>query len=166
MPKSAGNQARFGAGLLGSAPKKRSKLRFRFDFSGQNDKRTVEKKTRDDDILDSLSRQAHSENPPVPKTVSEIGEAVESVRQEPKHGHAGRSAFLVFLGGFLAIWSIGYVTKVYEIPYLSGLLQNQVVGMGIQTVTANPVPAGAVSALVLLSALYALHKKKGTRVYS
>ena len=149
---------------MGSGPKKRSKLRFRFDFSGPNDKRAVEKKAGDDDILDSLSRQAHSENLPVLKTVSESGKAVEPMQQRPKHNHAGRSAFLVFLGGFLAIWSIGYVTRAYEIPYLSGLLQNQVVGMGIQTVAANPVPAGAVSALVLLSALYALHKKKGTRL--
>jgi hypothetical protein len=76
-----------------------------------------------------------------------------------KRGSA-RGALVVFLGGFLAVWLYGYVTGAYEIPYLKGVTGSPEVQVGVQLVSANPVLFGAVSASVLLGALYLRHRKK------
>ena len=78
-------------------------------------------------------------------------------------GHPGRFAFLIFIGGFLAAWSYGYVTGAYSIPYISSIVQNRAVQVGIRTATANPVPTGVISASMFLAILYALHRRKTPR---
>ena len=76
-----------------------------------------------------------------------------------KRGSA-RGALVVFLGGFLAVWLYGYVTGAYEIPYLNGVTESPEVQIGVQLVVSNPILFGAVSASVLLGALYLRHRKK------
>ncbi len=73
---------------------------------------------------------------------------------------SARGALAVFLGGFLAVWLYGYVTGAYEIPYLRGVTESPEVQVGVQLVSSNPVLFGAVSASVLLGALYLRHRKK------
>jgi len=67
---------------------------------------------------------------------------------------------VIFLGGFLAVWLYGYVTGAYEIPYLRGVTTNPEIQVGVQLVSSNPILFGAISASVLLGALYFRHKKK------
>lgn len=67
------------------------------------------------------------------------------------------------MGGFFAVWLYGYVTKAYDIPYLSGVTQSPEVQIGIQLASSHPIILGAVSGVVLVSALgafYLRHKKK------
>jgi len=73
---------------------------------------------------------------------------------------SARGALVVFLGGFLAVWLYGYVTAAYEIPYLKGVTESPEVQVGVQLVSSNPIVFGAVSASLLLGALYLRHRKK------
>jgi len=58
------------------------------------------------------------------------------------------------------VWLYGYVTGAYEIPYLKGVTESPEVQIGVQLVVSNPIAFGAVSASVLLGALYLRHRKK------
>ena len=58
------------------------------------------------------------------------------------------------------MWLYGYVTGAYEIPYLNGVTGSPEVQIGVQLLVSNPILFGAVSASVLLGALYLRHKKK------
>ena len=116
--------------------------------------------------MNSLTKYAH----PQEGSVEEVPETEEAVQvQDPnqravpariRNRGSARGALVVFLGGFLAVWLYGYVTGAYEIPYLRGVTESPEVQVGVQLVSANPVLFGAVSASVLLGALYLRHRKK------
>jgi hypothetical protein len=99
--------------------------------------------------------------------VSEIDELAQvqdlnqtAVPVRTRNRSSARGALVVFLGGFLAVWLYGYVTGAYEIPYLKGVTESPEVQAGVQLVSSNPVLFGAISASVLLGALYLRHRKK------
>ena len=119
-----------------------------------------------DDILNSLTKQAHPQDGHE-EEVSGIEEAARlqdlnrvAVPARTRNGGSARGAFVIFLGGFLAVWLYGYVTGAYEIPYLRGVTTSPEVQVGVQLVSSNPILFGAISASVLLGALYLRHKKK------
>lgn len=161
---------------MSSDSKKPRKPRFRFDFSGESKPAKNAVSTRDD-ILNSLTRQAHPEVLPDRNVrVLEIlpaDDASQSQSQfqgtEPvpllpertgKNRGFLRGAFVIFLGGFLAVWLYGYLTRAYEIPYLQEIIQNPNVQVAVQLVLANPIPSVAISALVLLAVIYGIHRRK------
>ena len=121
-----------GAGLLGSDSKKPSKPRLRFNFLGKNERRKSTH-TIHEDILNSLTRHARSHGETTEERTSQVAESVDSAQLEEQirlptnpagskgNIHAGRTAFLLFVAGFLAVWSYGYLTGAYDIPYLSTL---------------------------------------------
>jgi hypothetical protein len=156
---------------LGSDSKKPPRPKHLFSFSGQNKQpqssstAPVANVTRDD-ILNSLTKHAHPQPGPV-EEVSEIDELaqVQDLNQtvvpvKTRNRSSARGALVVFLGGFLAVWLYGYVTGAYEIPYLKGVTESPEVQAGVQLVSSNPVLFGAISASVLLGALYLRHRKK------
>ena len=74
-----------------------------------------------------------------------------------------RGALVVFLGGFVSVWLYGYVTKAYDIPYLSGVMQTPEVQAGVQLASSHPIILGAAAGTVLLGALgavYLRHRKR------
>jgi len=156
---------------LGSDSKKPQRPRHLFSFSGQS-KQPVnastprkENVTRDD-ILNSLTKQQHPQQGPL----EEVPDTEEPAQfQNPdqtvvpakiRNRGSARGALIIFLGGFLAVWLYGYVTGAYEIPYLSGVTKSPEVQVGVQLVSSNPILFGAVSASVLLGALYLRHRRK------
>jgi hypothetical protein len=156
---------------LGSDSKKPPRPKHLFSFSGQS-KQPESSSTPPaanftrDDILNSLTKHAHPQQGPV-EEVSEIEGSGQFKDVNPSvvparapHRGSARGALVVFLGGFLAVWLYGYVTGAYEIPYLKGVTESPEVQVGIQMVSSNPIVFGAVSASVLLGALYLRHRKK------
>jgi hypothetical protein len=139
----------------------------------QNQKRKSAESSRNE-ILDSLGRQAHPENQPMAEEMAPNMEGANSTLLDGQTAmpdvlggakatrHAGRFAVIIFIAGFLATWGYGYLTRAYSIPYVDTLLQNQAVQVGIQTATANPLPAGVITASLVLAALYALHRRKSS----
>jgi len=116
--------------------------------------------------LNSLTKHAHPQQGSV-EEVSEIKEPAQfqdtnqtTVPARTRNQGSARGALVVFLGGFLAVWLYGYVTGAYEIPYLRGVTESPEVQVGAQLVSSNPVLFGAISASVILGALYLRHRKK------
>jgi len=156
---------------MGSDSKKPPRPRHLFSFSGQSKQPEGSSTPRAanvtrDDILNSLTKHAHPQQGPV-EEVSEIEESAQvqdlnqtAVPVRTRNRSSARGALVVFLGGFLAVWLYGYVTGAYEIPYLKGVTESPEVQVGVQLVSSNPVLFGAVSASVLLGALYLRHRKK------
>ncbi|HEV2121013.1 MAG TPA: hypothetical protein VGS11_13025 [Candidatus Bathyarchaeia archaeon] len=159
-----------GQGQLGSDSKKPPRPRHRFSFSGQGKQPEGSSTPRaanvtKNDILNSLTRQAHPQERPV--RAPEIDEATQFQNSDQVPIHAGsrgrgsaRGALVIFLGGFLAVWLYGYVTGAYEIPYLRGVTESPEVQVGVQLVSSNPILSGIVSASVLLGVLYLRYRKK------
>lgn len=156
---------------MGSDSKKPPRPRHRFSFSGQSKQPEGSSTPREatvtrDDILNSLTKHAHPQEGPEEEG-SEIEEAAQLqdsygtvVPARTRSRGSARGALVIFLGGFLAVWLYGYVTGAYEIPYLRGVTTSPEVQVGVQLVSSNPILFGAVSASVLLGALYLRHKKK------
>ncbi len=156
---------------MGSDSKKPPRPRHLFSFSGQSKQPETSSTPRAasvtrDDILNSLTKHAHPEQAPV-EEASEIEESAQfqdsiqtTVPVRTRNRGSARGALVVFLGGFLAVWLYGYVTGAYEIPYLKGVTESPEVQIGVQLVVSNPIVFGAVSASVLLGALYLRHRKK------
>jgi hypothetical protein len=125
-----------------------------------------------DEILDSLGRQARPENQPTGEEMARNMEGANSMlpdaqtqladglREAKVNHHAGWFAITIFIGGVLGAWVYGYLTRAYSIPYVSTILDNQAVQVGIQIATANPLPVGVITASIFLATLYALHKRK------
>jgi hypothetical protein len=156
---------------LGSDSKKPPRPRHRFSFSVQSkhpeeSSTPLEANTTRDDILDSLTKHAHPQEGLGEQVaqIQEVGPLQDPSRTIVPHGTRNRGSargmLVVFLGGFLAVWLYGYVTGAYEIPYLRGVTTSPEVQVGVQLVSSNPILFGAVSASVLLGALYLRHKKK------
>jgi hypothetical protein len=157
---------------LESDSKKRPKPRLRINFSNRNETRKASS-TRDE-ILDSLSRQAQPGQQNTVDPAHEIQESANSeqfTRQDEfsisesriiRKRHVGRSAFLVFVGGFLAVWAYGFVTRAYDIPGISTLTSTPEGQVGIQYVSANPVGTGLVLAGVFLVGMYIRHRGKSS----
>ena len=85
------------------------------------------------------------------------------VRRGHRSRGSARGALAVFLGGFVSVWLYGYLTKAYDIPYLSGVTQSPEVQTSIQLVSSHPTIFGAVTGTVLLGALgasYLRHRRK------
>ena len=119
-----------------------------------------------DDILNSLTKRQHPGEGPM-EEVPDTEEAVQFpdpdqtiVPAKIRGRGSARGALAIFLGGFLAVWLYGYVTGAYEIPYLSGVTKNPEVQVGVHLVSSNPILFGALSASVLLGALYLRHRRK------
>ena len=61
------------------------------------------------------------------------------------------------------MWLYGYVTKAYDIPYLSSVTQSPEIQAGVQLASSHPIILGAVTGTVLLGTLgafYLRHRKK------
>lgn len=148
---------------------KRPKPRLRINFLKKEDRSSSQ--TTHDEILDSLTKQAHSNEKPITQVNDQVAmtedsghfqdqEFLKGGRSENKRSrHAGRSAFLLFIGGFVAIWSYGYLTGAYDIPYLSSLTRTPEFQTSAQTVSANLLPAGMLSAAALVAALFLHHRR-------
>ena len=172
MPKSRLSLERvLGKVRLGSDSKKPPRPRHLFSFSGQSKQPEGSSMPRAanvtrDDILNSLTKHAHPQQGPV-EEVSEIEESAQvqdlnqtAVPVRTRNRSSARGALVVFLGGFLAVWLYGYVTGAYEIPYLKGVTESPEVQAGVQLVSSNPILFGALSASILLAALYLRHRRK------
>lgn len=125
-----------------------------------------EAKVTRDDILTSLTKQAHPQEGHLDE-VSGIEEAAQlqkpnqtAVPVKARNRGSARGALVIFLGGFLAVWLYGYVTGAYDTPYLRGIAQSPEVQVVAQLVSSNPILFGAASASVLLGALYLRHRKR------
>jgi hypothetical protein len=157
---------------LGSDSKKPPRPRHRFSFSGQIKRPEGtsiprEAKVTRDDILNSLTKQAHPQEGPE-EEVSGIGEVAQfqdpsrtALPARARNRGSARGAFVIFLGGFLAVWLYGYVTGAYEIPYLRGVTTSPEVQVGVQLVSSNPILFGVLSASVLLGTFYLRLRRKG-----
>ena len=156
---------------MGSESKKPPRPKHRFSFSGQSRQSEVPVRPREanvtrNDILNSLTKYAHP-NEGQGEEALEPQDAVQTfvsdqraVPARARNRGSARGALVVFLGGFLAVWLYGYVTGAYEIPYLRGVTQSPEVQVGVQFASSNPILFGAVSASVLLGALYLRHRKR------
>jgi len=156
---------------LGSDSKKPPRPKHRFSFSGQSKKPEGPAKPREanvtrNDILNSLTKYAHPKEGQG-EEASELQDAVQTLDSDQsavpartRNRGSARGALVVFLGGFLAVWLYGYVTEAYEIPYLIGVTTSPEVQVGLRLVSSNPLLFGAVSAFILLGALYLRLRKK------
>ena len=156
---------------MGSDSKKPPRPRHRFSFSGQSKKpegpgRPREANVTKNDILNSLTKYAHpnegqDEEAVEPQYAAQILNSDQGdIPARTRNRGSARGALVVFLGGFLAVWLYGYVTGAYEIPYLRGVTQSPEVQVGVQFASSNPILVGAISASVLLGAIYLRLKKK------
>jgi hypothetical protein len=157
---------------LESDSKKRSKPRLRFNFSNRSETRKAS--TTRDEILNSLSRQTQpgqQNNEDAANGIRESANPEQLAQQDDfsisesktrRKRHAGRSAFLVFAGGFLAVWAYGFVTRAYDIPGISTLTSTPEAQVGIQTLSANPVGTALVLAGVFLVGVYIRHRRKSS----
>lgn len=157
---------------MGSDSKKPPKPRHKFSFSGQTKLPEIVAAPRSsgvtrDDILNSLTKHAHpqesSEEFPDVGYASPQDSNERVVPARTRSRGSARGAFLIFLGGFLAVWLYGYVTHAYDIPYLRGVIESPEVQTASQLVTSNPILFGAFSGSFLfgaLGALYLRHRKK------
>jgi len=157
---------------MGSDGKQPPKARHKFGFEGSKKlPRAVatprSRPVTNDDILNSLVKQSTPREDS--EVFPEVGYAAPlqsgteiSVTTTRGRGHAV-GAVILFLGGFIAVWLYGYVTRAYEIPYLSGLAQNPEIQVLTHLASSNPVLFGAISGLILLAVAGTLnlrHRKK------
>jgi hypothetical protein len=77
-------------------------------------------------------------------------------RIENNRSYGRPAAILMVLGGFIAVWAYGSVTKAYDLSFLNRLIQDT----GAQVVFANPAQVGVISATVLLVALWVRHRRR------
>ena len=160
-----------GGNYMGSDSKNPPKARHRFSFSGPTKQPkvsitihppTAPTPVSNDDILDSMTKHTRPQAGPQDQT-SQFETANETVTQRGHHRGSARGALAVFLGGFVSVWLYGYVTKAYDIPYLSGVTQSPEVQTSIQQASSHPLILGAVTGTVLLGALgafYLRHRRK------
>jgi hypothetical protein len=157
---------------LGSDSKNPPKARHRFSFSGQTKQPRVSviihppaapTPVSNDDILDSMTKHTRPQANPQDQA-SQLENPNETMMPT---GHRSRGSALgalaVFLGGFVGVWLYGYVTKAYDIPYLSGVMQSPEIQAGVQLASSHPIILGALTGTVLLGALgafYLKHRKK------
>ena len=157
---------------MGSDSKNPPKARHRFSFSGQTKQPKVSitihppaapTPVSNDDILDSMTKHTRPQASPQDQ-VPEFENANETVvRRRHRNRGSARGALAVFLGGFVSVWLYGYLTKAYDIPYLSGVTQSPEVQTSIQIASSHPIILGAVTGTVLLGALgafYLRHKRR------
>ena len=153
---------------MGSDSKNPPKARHRFNFSGQSKQPRVSiiihpapapTPVSNDDILDSLTKHTRPQQEPQEFTQFENPNQTIVSTGHRKRGST-KGALVVFLGGFLAVWLYGYVTKAYDIPYLSGVTQSPEVQVGIQLASTHPIILGAVTGTVLLGAIGAFYLRR------
>ena len=157
---------------MGSDSKNPPKARHRFSFSGQTKQPKVSitihppaapTPVSNDDILDSLTKHTRPQASPQ-EQVTQFEPTNETVvRRGHRSKGSARGALAVFLGGFVTVWLYGYLTKAYDIPYLSGVTQSPEVQTSIQLVSSHPTILGAVTGTVLLGAIgafYLRHRRK------
>ena len=119
-----------------------------------------------DDISNSLTKHAYSQEGASERAVQlELASRYQNhdpraIPARTRNRGSIRGALVIFLGGLLAVWLYGYVTGAYEIPYFRAVTQSPEVQVGVQFASSNPILLGAVSASVLLGALYLRHGKK------
>ncbi len=155
---------------MGSDSKKPPRPKHRFSFSGQTKQPEGSPTPRTanvtkGDILNSLTKHAHPLESE--ETAPETDQAVKfqepdqtTIAAKARNRGSARGALVIFLGGFLAVWLYGYVTRAYEIPYLRGVTESPEAKAGIQLVSSNPILFGSAAATVLLGALYLRHRKR------
>jgi hypothetical protein len=156
---------------LGSDSKNPPKARHRFSFSGQTKQPKVSiiihpppapTPVSNDDILDSMTKHTRPQDFPQDQA-SQFEDEQTVVSTGHRHRGSARGALAVFLGGFVSVWLYGYVTKAYDIPYLSGVTQSPEIQAGIQLASSHPIILGAVTGTFLLGALgafYLKHRRK------
>ncbi len=126
-----------------------------------------------DDILNSMTKQVHPEQAseqfpevgyatPISSNVQESISTANPHSPRTRNRGSAKGVFMIFLGGFLAVWLYGYYTKAYEIPYLSNLTQSAEVQLGTQLASAHPILLGAATAsiLFLILGVVALRRRK------
>jgi hypothetical protein len=156
---------------LGSDSKNPPKARHRFSFSGQTKQPKVSitihpppasTPVSNDDILNSMTKHTRPQaNPQDEAPQFEAQQTVVSTGH--RNRGSARGALAVFLGGLVSVWLYGYVTKAYDIPYLSGVSQSPEVQAGVQLASSHPIILGAVTGTVLLGVLgafYFRHRRK------
>ena len=160
-----------GGNQMGSDSKNPPKARHRFSFSGPTKQPKVSitihppaapTPVSNDDILDSMTKHTRPQDSPQDQA-PQFENADETVARRVHHRGSARGALAVFLGGFVSVWLYGYVTKAYDIPYLSGVTQSPEVQTSIQQASSHPLILGAVTGTVLLGALgafYLRHRRK------
>jgi hypothetical protein len=157
---------------LESDSKNPPKARHRFSFSGQTKQPKVSivihpppapTPVSNDDILDSMTKHTRPQDGPQDQTLQFENPNQTAVSGVHRKRGSARGALAVFLGGFVSVWLYGYVTKAYDIPYLSGVTQSPEIQVGIQLASSHPIILGAVTGTVLLGTLgafYFKHRKK------
>lgn len=170
MPKSSLYHFEYwGSVHLGSDSKGPPKPRHRFSFTGQTKQPKVSiivhsppapTPVSNDDLLNSMTKQVHPQANPQDE-VLEVENPNQTVRSRDRRNRgSARGALVIFLGGFLGVWVYGYVTKAYEIPYLSSAMQSPEIQIGVQLASSHPIILGAVTGAVLLGALGALYLRR------
>lgn len=156
---------------MGSDSKNPPKARHRFSFSGSTRQPKVSitihppaapTPVSNDDILDSMTKHTRPQVGPQDEA-PQFETLNETVTRRGHHRGSARGALAVFLGGFVSVWLYGYLTKAYDIPYLSGVTQSPEVQASIQLASSHPLILGAVTGTVLFGALgafYLRHKRK------
>ena len=161
-----------GQAHLGSDSKNPPKARHRFNFSGQTKQPKVSitihpppppTPVSNDEILDSMTKHTRPQANPQDQAFRFENPDQTIVPKGRRNRGSVRGALVVFLGGFVTVWLYGYVTKAYDIPYLSGVTQSPEVQAGVQLAASHPIILGAVTGTVLLGALgafYLRHRRK------
>ena len=145
----------------------------RINFLRPDQKRGGSGSTRDD-ILNSMTRHAQARDGPTEEGTGHVLEVVDSTGTERQNfppsdlggaktnRHSGKLAFLIFLGGFLGVWGYGFLTRAYDIPFLSLVTQNRAVQDGVQTASAHLLLVGLASGGLLLAILVILAMRRGS----
>lgn len=157
---------------MASDSKKSRRPRFRFNFSSQS-KRAKDVKVTDD-ILNSLTRQAQPPERPEGEENRGFEEVVETEdanqfqgpdlppTSQPRIGKnrsfGQLAATLMVLGGFIAVWAYGSVTKAYDLSFLA----RPILDSGAPVVFANPAQVGVISVAVLLIALWVRRRRRNS----
>ena len=159
-------------------PEASPKARFRFGFTGKRKRlRTTGELTSgrvsEDDILDSLTRQASSqvglgethqegykvllerEEPPL-----EVEREAEPIQTKiSMSGDLGRFAFLfMFLGGLLVVWLYSSGTRLFDVSSLNRLVQNS----AVHSIFTNPAQIGVISFIALVAALWVAQRRRSS----
>lgn len=113
-----------------------------------------------DDILTSMTKHTRPQANPQDQTSQDEAYGQTALSRGHRNKGSALGALAVFLGGFVGVWLYGYVTKAYDIPYLSGVTQSPEVQMGIQLASSHPIVLGAVTGTVLLGVLGAFYMKR------
>jgi len=157
-----------------SSDSRSPRARHRFGFSGPL-KRQEKDRVTDDDILDSLTRQAELRQKFGERDaigLKEIAETEDLSRfqgfnREPAsvpemaNRSLGHLVFIVMLlCGLTVVWLYSSISKPFDLALLNGIIQKS----GVQSIFANQARFGIIAIAAVVGALWIRHRKRSSNL--